>query len=110
MAAVRFVNFDKGRSNAGRPFSFALRPVGAASPSPPSLIGGLSLAASGCGATLGVASAALLLCYGHPVADKPSQLDKFKQVAHDLETDDDPERFDERMKKLVKQKPAEKPE
>ena len=27
-----------------------------------------------------------------------------------LETDDDPARFDERMKKLVKHKPVEKPE
>lgn len=39
-----------------------------------------------------------------------SQLDKFKQAARELETDDDPTRFDERMKKLVKQKPVEKPE
>lgn len=39
-----------------------------------------------------------------------SQLDKFKQAARELETDDDPERFDERMKKLVKQKPADKSE
>jgi hypothetical protein len=47
-----------------------------------------------------------------PVADTPapSQLDKFKQAARDLETDNDPERFDERMKKLARHKPAEKPE
>ena len=32
------------------------------------------------------------------------------QCPHELETDDDPARFDERMAKLVKQKPAEKPE
>ena len=34
-------------------------------------------------------------------ADK-SQLDKFKEAARQLETDDDPERFKERLKKLVK--------
>jgi hypothetical protein len=38
-----------------------------------------------------------------------TQLDKFKEAARDLETDDDETRFDERVKKLVKQKPAEKP-
>ena len=36
---------------------------------------------------------------------KSSQLDKFKQAARALETDDDPERFKDRLKKLVK-KPA----
>lgn len=41
---------------------------------------------------------------------KPSQLDKFKQAARELETDDDPERFKERLGKLVKHKPVEKPE
>lgn len=40
---------------------------------------------------------------------KPSQLDKFKEAARDLETDDDPKRFDERLGKLVKHKPVEKP-
>lgn len=40
----------------------------------------------------------------------PSQLDKFKEAARDLETDDDEAHFDERLKKLVKQKPVEKPE
>ncbi len=39
-----------------------------------------------------------------------SQLDKFKEAARDLETDDDPERFKERLGKLVKHKPVEKPE
>lgn len=39
-----------------------------------------------------------------------SQLDKFKQAARDLKTDDDEARFDERVKKLVKHKPVEKPE
>ena len=41
---------------------------------------------------------------------KPSQIDKFKEAARDLETDNDEARFDERMKKLVKHKPVEKPE
>mgnify|MGYP001104099967 CR=1 FL=1 len=42
--------------------------------------------------------------------DKP-QLDKFKQAARELEADDDPERFKDRLKKLVKHKPVpEKPE
>ena len=39
-----------------------------------------------------------------------TQLEKFKEAARDLETDEDEARFDERMKKLMKQKPAEKPE
>ena len=40
-----------------------------------------------------------------------SQLDKFKEAARELGTDDDEERFDERVKKLVKHKPPpEKPE
>ena len=34
----------------------------------------------------------------------PSQLEKFKAAARELETDDDEARFDERMRKLVKQK------
>ncbi len=39
-----------------------------------------------------------------------TQLDKFKEAARELETDDDEARFDERMRKLVRQKPVEKPE
>ncbi len=39
-----------------------------------------------------------------------SQLDKFKAAAKELETDDDPERFKERLKKIAKQKPVEKAE
>lgn len=42
--------------------------------------------------------------------NQPSQLDKFKQAARELETDDDPERFRERVGKIVKHKPVEKPE
>lgn len=43
-------------------------------------------------------------------SDTRSQADKFKEAARALECDDDPERFDERMRKLVKHKPVEKPE
>ena len=39
-----------------------------------------------------------------------TQLDKFKAAARDLETDDDEARFDERLKKMVRHKPVEKPE
>ncbi len=42
--------------------------------------------------------------------DKASQLDKFKQAARDLECDDNPGRFKERLGKLVKHRPVEKPE
>jgi hypothetical protein len=38
-----------------------------------------------------------------------SQIDKFKDPARELETDDDPERFKEPVGKLVKHKPVEKP-
>lgn len=38
-----------------------------------------------------------------------SQIDKFKEAARDLETDDDPKAFDERLGKLVKHKPVTKP-
>lgn len=41
---------------------------------------------------------------------RPSQLDKFKEAARQLEADDDPERFKEWLKKLVKHKPVENPE
>jgi hypothetical protein len=39
-----------------------------------------------------------------------NQLDKFKQAARELETDNDPKRFKERLGKLVKHKPVEKPD
>jgi hypothetical protein len=42
--------------------------------------------------------------------DEPTQAEKFRQAARALECDDDPERFRERVAKLVKHKPAEKPE
>ncbi len=45
-----------------------------------------------------------------PTPTSESQLDKFKQAARELETDDDEARFDERVRKLVKHKPVEKPD
>ncbi|WP_200955703.1 hypothetical protein [Sphingomonas sp. Root241] len=42
------------------------------------------------------------------MSEPKSQLEKFKEAARELETDDDPERFKERLGKLVKTKP--KPE
>lgn len=44
------------------------------------------------------------------ISAEDRQLDKFKEAARDLETDDDEARFDERLKALVKHKPVEKPE
>lgn len=37
-----------------------------------------------------------------------SQIDRFKEAARELGTDDDEERFNERLKNLAKQKPQEK--
>ncbi len=43
--------------------------------------------------------------------DQPSQSDKFKALARELEADEDEARWDERLKKVVAHKPApEKPE
>jgi hypothetical protein len=44
------------------------------------------------------------------MTEPKSQLDKFKEAARELETDDDEKRFDERVKRLVKHKPERKPE
>jgi hypothetical protein len=46
------------------------------------------------------------------MAEAPkTQREKFEQAARELETDDDPDRFKERLGKLVKHKPVpEKPE
>ncbi len=41
-------------------------------------------------------------------SDNKSQIDKFKEAARQLETDDDEARFEERLKGLVKQKPDDK--
>ena len=45
------------------------------------------------------------------MSDKPTQTqrEKFEEAARELGTDDDPKRFDERLAKLVKHKPVEKP-
>lgn len=40
---------------------------------------------------------------------KQSQVEKFKQAARELETDDDEKRFDERLGKIARQKPSERP-
>lgn len=41
---------------------------------------------------------------------EPSQLDKFKEAAREYEADEDEARWDERLKKVAKQKPLpEKP-
>ncbi len=44
------------------------------------------------------------------MTEPKTQLDKFKQAARELETDDDPKRFKERLGRLEKHKPVEKPE
>jgi hypothetical protein len=40
---------------------------------------------------------------------KKSQIDKFKQAAREHETDDDENSFDEKLGKIVRQKPADQP-
>lgn len=42
------------------------------------------------------------------MAGDKSQLDRFKEAARQLETDDDEERFNEKIRKLAKQKPDDK--
>ena len=42
------------------------------------------------------------------MTEKKSQLDRFKEAARELGTDDDEERFNEKLRKLVKQKPDDK--
>lgn len=41
---------------------------------------------------------------GFLVSDNKTQLEKFKEAARELETDDDPERFTDRLAKVVKHK------
>lgn len=43
------------------------------------------------------------------MAGKKSQIEKFKQAAREIETDDSEKRFNERLGKIAKQKPAAKP-
>ena len=40
---------------------------------------------------------------------KKSQADKFKEAARDLECDEDEVAFEDRLRRLAKQKPKEKP-
>lgn len=40
--------------------------------------------------------------------EKESQLNKFKEAARQLETDDNEDRFEERLKQIVKRKPVDK--
>lgn len=44
------------------------------------------------------------------MTEDKSQVDKFKAAARELETDDDPQRFKERLEKIVKHKPVSPPE
>ena len=44
------------------------------------------------------------------MTEPKTQLDKFKQAAKELETDNDSKRFKERVGKLVKHKPIAKPQ
>jgi len=41
--------------------------------------------------------------------DKPSQSDKFKEAARELEADEDEKHWEERLKKIAKAKPEERP-
>jgi hypothetical protein len=43
------------------------------------------------------------------MAKAAKQIDKFKQAARDLETDDSEKRFNEKLGKIAKAKPADKP-
>lgn len=43
-----------------------------------------------------------------PTSKEKSQLDRFKEAARQLETDDDEAKFNEKLGKLVKQKPEKK--
>ena len=45
-----------------------------------------------------------------PMTDKKSQSDKFKKLARELECYEDEARWDERLKKVARGKPVEKPE
>lgn len=42
------------------------------------------------------------------MTDQKSQLERFKEAARELGTDDDEERFNEKLKKLAKRKPGKK--
>lgn len=42
------------------------------------------------------------------MTEKKSQIDRFKEAARELETDDDEAKFNELLRKLAKQKPSDK--
>lgn len=42
------------------------------------------------------------------MSQEKSQLDRFKEAARELETDDDEAKFNERLRKLAQQKPDDK--
>lgn len=44
------------------------------------------------------------------MSDKPTQLDKFKKLARELKANEDEAHWDERLKKVAKATPVEKPE
>ena len=44
------------------------------------------------------------------MTQKKSQSDKFKEAAREAECDPDPKAWDERLRKVAKQKPAERPD
>jgi hypothetical protein len=43
------------------------------------------------------------------MASKKTQIQKFREAARELETDDNEKRFNEKLGKIAKQKPAPKP-
>lgn len=45
-----------------------------------------------------------------PKPESTEQVERFKEAARDLGCDDDPQHFKDRLGKLVKHKPVEKPE
>lgn len=40
------------------------------------------------------------------MSEDKTQLDRFKEAARQLETDDDEEQFEEKLRKIVRQKPS----
>ena len=44
------------------------------------------------------------------MTEKKTQLDRFKEAARQLETDDDEKRFAEKLKRIAKAKPEPKPD
>jgi hypothetical protein len=43
------------------------------------------------------------------MASKKTQIQKFREAARELETDDDEKSFNEKLGKIARQKPADKP-